>query len=498
MKNKIFGILKHSAFYSIGNIALKGMGVITLPIYTRFLTQSEYGMFGLLDITITILAEILTLGQANSLIYFNNKSGYDEKKRSIFFTITALILIANFIFILLAEAFGFSILTFAGSENTFGGYLPFLIYIVFLRAVNTVFVNKLRAEEKSLFFTSITLIKIVVFVGLIFLTVVHFKQSVYGIMNSYLLSEVVVLMILIPNMIKEMDWKWDKDIAKQALKFGFPLIFSSIGIMILNVSDRYLIGYFVDLTSVGLYDFGYRIAGVLNMFLIMPFGQALLPSAIKEFGKEGDKRYYSKLMTYMCFVTIWGGFAISIFSDEFIRIFGTENYSPAKFFIPLIIIAYIFSAKRNVASTGLFLSGKTSYIALITLAAGILNIVLNIIFIPIYGFIAAAYTTVISFIIFYFLTKILADRFYKIAFETKKITILFLVAILLFVLHEAIPVVNYPISLFLKLILIAVFPFILYPFKFYEKIELETLKNGLTVFKNPREFMSRIKELLNK
>lgn len=497
MKNKIFGILKHSAFYSIGNIALKGMGVITLPIYTRALTQSEYGMFGILDITITILAEILTLGQVNSVIYFNNKPGFENKKKSIFFTITSLLLIANLLFVVLGETLGMSIFSFANINKSYIDYIPLLIFIIFLRALNTVFINKLRADEKSILFTAVTLIKIVVFIGLIFLTVVHLKLSVYGIMISYLLSELFVLLILLPGIIKGMDFPFDNQVAKEALKFGFPLIFSSIGIMILNLSDRYLIGYFVDLKSVGIYEFGNRIAGVLNMFLIIPFGQALLPSTIKEYGKKGDKRYYSKLMTYMCFVTVWGGFALSVFGEEFIKIFGTENYNAAKYFIPIIILAYIFSAMRNVASTGLFLSGKTSYIAIITIFAGILNIVLNIIFIPMFGFIAAAYTTAGSFIIFYFVTKIVASNYYDIPYESKKIIVLLFVGIILYSILALVAIDNYWIYFFLRILFIILFPLALFPLGFYEKIELETIKKGFSKLKNPSKLKNIIRELLN-
>lgn len=495
MKEKILGTLKHSAIYSVGNIAQKGMGIITLPIYLNFLTKAEVGIFGLLDITINIFVEILILGQANSIILFNNKKEYGQKKDSIFFTIAAFVLLVNLLFVLIAELFGTSLLSISKSTRDVTSFLPFIIYVSLIRVLNNLFLNKLRADEKSIFYTSITLIKIASFIGLIFYTVVHLKLSVKGIMYSYLISEIIVLVILLPGMIKKIKPVFESAALKEALKFGTPLIFSSIGIMILNLSDRYLINLYLNLEEVGVYDIAYRIAGVVNMFLILPFNQAMLPSAFKELNNPSDSRYLSKLMTYMCFVTIWGGLAISIFGKEIILILGNENYFAALSYIPLIVLAYILSSMRNVASNGLLFAEKTLLIAVITIAAGILNIILNIIFLPIYGTIAAAYTTLLSFLFFYLVTFAVANKYFKIHYEHLKIAKLFLVGIILYFIQRSLTVNNFVLELIIKLIVVALFPFLLLLIKFYERIELETISSSIRTMKNPSQI---IKNLLNK
>lgn len=495
MKEKILGTLKHSAIYSIGNIAQKGMGIITLPIYLNILTKAEVGIFGLLDITINIITEILILGQANSIIFFNNKGEYEQKKDSVFFTITFFVLLVNLLFVLSAELFATSLLSFSKSTKDITSFLPFIIYVSLIRVINNLFLNKLRADEKSAFYTSITLIKIASFIGLIFYTVVYLKLSVSGIMYSYLVSEIIVLIILLPGMIKKMKLVFEKAALKEALKFGTPLIFSSIGIMILNLSDRYLINLYLNLEEVGVYDIAYRIAGVVNMFLILPFNQAMLPSAFKELNNPSGSRYLSKLMTYMCFVTVWGGLAISVFGKEIILILCNKNYFAALSYIPLIVLAYILSSMRNVASNGLLFAKKTLLIAVITIASGILNIILNIILLPIYGTIAAAYTTLVSFLVFYLVTFIMADRFFRINYEHLKIAKLFLVGIILYFIQQSFILNNFFGEFVIKLIAVALFPFLLLAIKFYEKIELETITNSIKSLKNPSQI---IKNLLNK
>lgn len=482
MKEKIYSTLKHSTIYGIGNVALKGMGVITLPIFVKFLSLAQYGAFGILDVTIGILSEVLTLGQSNSVILFNNSGDYKEKKKTVFFTITMSLLLFNLTFIVASELFGAPFLRSIKTSNEFISFLPFIIYISCTRMLNNIFMNKLRADDKSLLFTVITIIKILVFLALVYIMVIHLKLALAGILYSYLISEISILIIQFPFMVTEMEVKFDKEILRQALKFGFPLLFSTIGIMILNLSDRYMIKFFLNLKAVGLYDFGYRIAGVIYMFLILPFNQAFLPAAYKAYNQPDDKRYYTKAMTYMCFITIWGGLALSLFSNWIILLMGNKNYLDAQSFIPVIILAYIFSGKRNIASTGLLLAGKTSYIAYITMGAGIINILLNLWLIPLYGIIAAAYTTLFSFVVFYLITKFLADKFFPIPYEGMKILRLFFLGIALYLLAFLIPFENIMVTFALKMMLVLSFPFILVPLNFYEKIELEILTK---ILKNP-------------
>jgi O-antigen/teichoic acid export membrane protein len=496
MKAKVFQLLKHSAVYSFGNIALKGMGIITLPIYASHLTQTEFGAFGILDITIIVLSEMLSLGQANSIIYFNNTRDYRDKNKSVFFTISMIVLIANIIFGALTGIIKLLFPQLINPLSLFSIYLPLICLISIMRAFNSVFMNKLRADEKSLIYTVITLVKIAAFICAVIFTVVHLKLSVTGIMYSYLFSEVFILVLLCPVMFSKMKFEFDKEIGRKALTYGIPLIFAAIGIYILNLSDRFMIAYYLHLKAVGIYDFGYRIAGTIQMFLIMPFNQALLPSTYKEYKKPGDKRYYSKLMTYMCFVIIWGSVALSMFGNLLVKLLGNNNFNGAEVFVPIIVLAYIFSSMRNVASTGMLLSGKTSYIGIITVLAGFLNVGLNIILLPRFGVIAAAYTTLIAFIVFYFVTKKISDRYYKIVYENDKILMLMITGIILYLLSSFLPVNGIFLSAGLRIVLILCFPFIMYLLNFYEKVELQTIKVGLKKLRSPIEIKHLLTNLL--
>jgi O-antigen/teichoic acid export membrane protein len=493
MLSKIKSFLKDSAIYSISNAAYKGMGVITLPIYSKYLTLSQFGIFVILDPIITILAELLTAGQTNSILYFAKATETEQKRKRVFFTITVLVASLNLLFILLAHVWGNGVLQAIDQSGDVTGYLLFIIYISVFRSVNNLFLNKLRADENSIAFTIITLIKIASFVLAIIVLVAFYKFGVSGIMYAYLISELLIFIILAIKMFSHFQFEFHSGIASESLKFGFPLIFSAVGIMLLNLSDRFLLNHFIDKASVGLYDFGYRIAGILNMFLIMPFNLTLMPSVYNVYETPGYERYYSKLMTYLCFITVWAGLAISLMSEELVRLFAlNSDYNNAFIVVPIIILAYIFSATRNVASIGLLVKKKTSYIALLTLSMAILNILLNIYLIPVYGLIAAAYTTLFSYFIFHIITELISRKQLDIKYETGKLVMLFALAIILYL--TAINLLS-GVSLFsfvVKILLVGIFPLLLKPLKFYEEIEIATLKK---IFKNIANY-SEVKRMI--
>lgn len=485
MLDRIKQLVRHTAVYSIGNIATKGIGLVTLPLYTKFISLEQFGLLGIIEITMLILVEVLTLGQANSILIFNNAKEFKDKKKSSFYTITLSVFIFNFFFLSLAELFKAPIFEFLNISSLFYSYFSLGILIIFLRIINLLFLYKLRAEEKSFFYTIITIVKIISILILVIFFVAIKKIGIDGVLYSYLISEILILLITLPWMIGNMLPIYDKLILVNALKFGLPLIFGTIGIMLLNLSDRYMLQLFTNLNIVGLYDLGYRVAGVLNMFIIMPFNLTFLPSAYKIYKQHDDKRYYSKLMTYLCFVLVWFGLGLSLISKEIVKVFALNiDYWPAYTIVPFIVLAYVFSAARNVASLGMFLTKNTKYVALTTMFSALINVLLNYWLIPIYGMMAAAYSTLFAFLIYLILTKIFSDKFYKIKYENIKLIKIFLTGIFLYLISLLMNNGNI-LFLIIKIILFILFPFILYLFKVYEPIELKKFEEILMFLKKP-------------
>lgn len=471
--------IKDTFIYSLSNIAPKVIGVILLPIYTAYLTKAEFGTWDLLDVTTNILAEIFLLGQAASLIFLNNSYEYKDKKKSTLFTLFVFLFVVCLFLVIISESL-ISIKVF--NENIIKStYIRLIVLIVLFRTLNNLFLSKYRADERALVFSSISIIRLVLIALLTIYFTVKLNKGIEGIFFAAVLGEAATALYLLAALIKQMNFKFDFEILKISIKFGFPLIFASLGIMLLNLSDRYIITYFLGYEANAVYGLGYRIAGVLNMFLIMPFSMSLMPIAYKHYGQPDDKRYFSKIMTYSTFIFVWASIFISLFSKEIIKLFATKpEFYNAYYVVPIILFSYVFSGMRLTASLGMMLTKNTKHIATITLGAALLNIILNFILVPYFGILAAALNTLIAFVIFYYVTQFVSNKYFKIPFEDKKLIIMIIIGIILslpsFFLADKI------IYQFLKLLLVVSFPFILCLFGFYEAQEINTLKNIKKLF----------------
>lgn len=479
MLDRLKSTLKDTFIYSLSNIAPKVIGVVLLPIYTAELTKAEFGNWDLLDVTTNILCEIFLLGQAASLIFLNNSSEYKDRKKKTLFTLFIFLFFVCGLLIVTSEILiSLNIL----QENLIkSNYVRLIVFIVLFRTLNNLFLSKYRAEEKAIFFSLTNIIKLLIVAALTIYFLVSMKKGIEGIFLAAVLGEALTSVFLFLTLINQMNFSFDTEILKISLKFGFPLIFASLGIMLLNLSDRYIITYLLGYEANGIYGLGYRVAGVLNMFLVMPFSMSLMPIAYKYYGQKDDKRFFSKVMTYSTFIFVWASIFISLFSKEIIKIFATKSeYYSAYYVVPIVLFAYTFSGMRLTASLGMMLTKNTKHIATITLGAAILNIILNFILIPYFGIIAAALNTLIAFVIFYFITQKVSDNYYKIPFENKKLFLMIFTGMILSCAGYILP--DKIIFQILKLILTLIFPFILYLFNFYEVSEIQIIMNPKKLF----------------
>ena len=490
MIDNLKNILKHSLVYGISNVAQKASGVILLPLFTYYLTVEEYGRYGLLFITTVILSQSLVLGQSSSVIRYNNLVDYRGKKKSIFFTLTTIVLFVTIIFVIISELYLDQISSWFGSSADFKLPIKVCIYIVAVVTLNNVLLGKVRADERSILYTVSGLIKIVVQIGFTVYFLVFLKMGLVGVLLGQLSGELSTILVVVPSLLKEIEFKFEKSIIKDSLSFGFPLVFSAVAINLLNGSDRYIIKFLIGEKVLGLYELGYRVGGIINMMMIIPFNLSLLPMAYKVYQTEGDKDYYKKLKTYLAFVLIWAGLALSLFSKEIVELFAlNSSYYSAYQVVPYIILAYILYGISTISSLGMFLSGKNFYMAFITMLCAGINIGLNFWLIPQFGIIAAAINTVIAFFIQDILSIVASNKYYRINYEYLKLTKLFVTGSILFIACSFLLSDSLSVNISIKLVASFIFPFICLAIGCFEKRELIVMKKVFFKWKNPKDWL---------
>jgi len=213
---------------------------------------------------------------------------------------------------------------------------------------------------------------------------------------------------------------------------------------------------------------------------------ALQPVIFKMMDVPDNKRFYSKVMTYYTYGLMFFVLFFALFSAEIIKIISKSTaYWDAYKIIPVLSLSMLFTMLRDVAYTGLNKMKKTRTIAMIIIGASALNIGLNVLFIPVWGFFGAACATASSQFIFFVLVYVFSQKQYFIPYELHKVFLMVLLGVILFFVSQTATPFPLVFRLPLKLGLIMVFPLVLYWLRFYESIELERIRQFWIKWRNP-------------
>ncbi|MBK8944729.1 MAG: oligosaccharide flippase family protein [Ignavibacteriae bacterium] len=469
--------LRQSTIYSLGNLTSKVIGFILLPLYTDYLTVSEYGIFAILEATSQILIGIFGFNFTTSMMrWCASEKSSSEQKKIISSTFFSTIIIAM-IFSLITIPFNKDISEIILSTSKFSNYITILLLSVSFGILSNVPLEVIRFREKPSFYVFLNISKFVLIVLLNVYFIVYAKMGVVGIILSQLIGFAYIILASFPFMLKNMNFSFSTKIIGEMFRFGFPLVFSTSALLALSLGDRYIIKYFMDEASVGIYSLGNKIASVINVFILQSFQVGFLPIAYKKIHDENSKRYFSKVATYLIFILMISALSLSIFGKEIVKTFSLKTeYWDAYFVIPFISLAFVFKGMQYVFSLPFHFVKKTSYIAYIVGVSAALNILLNIYFVSKFGYVAAGIVMLGSYFLMTFFYFISAKKYYYIPFEISKIIKMILVGILLYSVSLFVDDANLFVRFPVKIILLCLFPFILFLLKFYEPIEITTVK----------------------
>ncbi|MEN8194301.1 MAG: oligosaccharide flippase family protein [Bacteroidota bacterium] len=477
--------IKQTTVYSLGNISTKLVGFILLPLYTAHLLPKEYGILAILQAIMQILIGVFGLNLPTAMMRWYAQEKDPEKEKSIVFTtLLSTLIVSIFISSLLipySEQFAINIF----DNVNFTVYFVFLFLAVSAGIVNNVPLSLIRLKEKSVFYIILTTIKFTLIILSNIYFVAYQKIGVEGIIISELIGHLFVIIFTIPMMIKNSIFKIDFTILLDMIKYGAPLVFSTIFTFVLTLGDRFIIKYFFGDSSVGIYSLGHKIASVINMLIIQSFQLGFLPIAYKKLGSQDEKQFLSKVLTYYTLVLVFSALSISLFGRELIELLSNnKDYWIAYSVIPIISFAFVLKGIQYTFALSFHYSKKTSYNAGIVIISAIINVTLNILLVLQYGYIGAAYSMLISIFVMMVLSYYFGQKVYYIPYEKNRIIKIVFIGLILFGISLFINEFNFILRFSFKTILLVSFVGILFLFKIFSKNEILSLKQGILDFKN--------------
>ena len=426
MTSHLKRLLRHSAVYGIGHIASRGLGFLLLPLHTNLIPAGEYGKAALIFSFLGLMNVIYGYGMDVAYLRFVAAEDDLKKQKVLFSTSLLSLLFTSVLFstLLLFLDQTFSKIIFRSETQNI--LILLSAGILLFDALALIPFMALRAKEKSIPFSLLKLVNIILNIAANFLFIVVLEKGVAGIFWANLASSGLTLLFLLPIIFRYFILKFDFDNFRELTRFGLPYVASGLSVVAMNLIDRPIIERLTDFETTGIYSAGYKLGTFMALF-IAAFRFAWHPFFLSTSNQPNAKAVFAKVLTYFMLSCSVVFLMVSLFVEEIVRfsLFGItlfgEDYWASTSIIPLILISNIFYGMYVNFYVGVFLEKKTSVIAWITGISAVVNILLNFLLIPYFGMLGAAWAKVISYITLAYLLYIKSNPLYPIQYEWGRI-----------------------------------------------------------------------------
>lgn len=388
-------VVKAGLWYTVGNMLVKGIAFLTIPVFTYLMSTEQYGMYNTYAAYMSILAVVVSLGLPSSV----RNVRYDMPKNEKEYHVNSLLLMLFTLFAALAL-----LAVFHTVLEKILGFSALLIAIVVINSSSTAFHsyynNILTIDYRYPEFLKISFFYSVSSVGLSVLLIQLFfqKESALGRALGNMIPMVFIMGYVIVRVFRRNKIQLRRKYTRYGLKFGLPLIPNDLSSLVLAQFDRIMIFRTIGEAAAGLYSFAYNVA-VLYQVITVSVESAWTPWMFSKLHDKDYKDLKKKINIYIGVITLCTSMLI-LASPELIMILSRKIYWDSRSVVIPIILAMYFFAVATIPVGIEFFHKKTTIISGCTFCTAICNIVLNFIFIPKYGYQAAAYTTLVCYLLY--------------------------------------------------------------------------------------------------
>ncbi len=467
-------IVTKGSWYLFASIAVKAMALGILPIITRLLTEHDIGVLDTLEQMkqLLIIFISLSLDEAYYRFYFNHNKDHNELKKyvSTYFWIIAL---WGIIIVLISLLIGKLFLIKIFKVNYFP-YIPLTMIgplLVQLKMLGEVY---LKQKLKSEFVSIAEIVVYGIYYGfyLFFLIVPKMgaESKIYAFFISDILAFIIFSIILMKD--KLIGFYFDIKIFIEGIGYSSFLIINQSLVWISSFSDRFLIGLIKDFSSTGIYSIGYKLGqshAILSESIFKVY-KPIMFSMFVDNENEAVKKL-EKFLPSFFFIMFWIAFSIGFFSKEIIQIFADRKFYEAYKIVPIIVSAYLMQSLYRPFHNIIQFYKKTWIFLIGSLIQAGSNLALNLIFIPVFDRMAAAWSALLSFFILFLWLYFWSRRFVKIKIQWKVIILTVSLSIALFFCYSLIASLisyNIFIAVAVKTVLIGAVLYLSYLFKLIE------------------------------
>lgn len=414
--SKLKYLANNLALFSVSNFVTKILVFLLVPLYTNVLTKAEYGIADVFQVTLLLLVPALTVNMGEGALRFGIERGSDRSailKIGLKYTLRAagaVALIAGIAAFFVKQDIRWYLLLFTILFFTNALYEFLLLYYQGCERVKIVVAGSILSTLT------------IILSNLLFLLVLKIG------LNGYLFSQMIAFGVASLTMLLlgtfgprsdeeakngELKGTDPKELEKELLAYGKPLILYSTGSWINNAADRYLVLYLCGAAVNGLYGVAYKIPAILMVFQRV-FAQAWQMSATKSYKDEDGEAFFSMMYgSYHTFMVI-GCAALILLLKPIAHFLFQKDFYEAWILVSPLLISVIFGALTGFLGSICLAHKDARSMGIATGIGAALNVGLNLLLIPRFGAMGAAIATAASYFTMYFMALLITRKYVKI------------------------------------------------------------------------------------
>ena len=481
MVNGLVKIGRNSLIYWLASAIPLLVGFFILPVYTRYMTPTDYGVLGMLAAIASPLGVIFCL-QLNVAVlrFFFDYEGDEEKTylgtMFVFLMIYAIPLALILIF------FGqplFKII-FKSEELAFYPLIVWQIIVSYLALAWIVPSAVFKARQEAYKWASCALASFVLGTALTMYFIIVHKEGAMGVVRASLIAQSIMTVVYIYIISRNVSFRFQWSKLKESLLFTLPLVPNAFIGIIFAFADRWFLEHYYTLVEVGLYTMALRF-GQLPGMLYSASGDAWMPVFFNTANKD-ETQAKSLLSRTITFWAAGGGLVtlvVAFFSREVIMVMTTPQFYPAHTIIPILVFGGLLAGVYFYPRYAILFVKKTKMFVLVTWIAGSTKVLANYLLIPLYGMFGAAFSGLIANVITLIIIYLIVWKYYPLRFEYTKLAKIFGMVVILLVGVYFLSTESWFINVPMKLGALVLYVLGLVFFGVVEKSLLVQIKNNL-------------------
>ena len=424
-KNKV---VKAGIGYIIGNYLLKGLSFLTVPIFSRLMKPSDYGIYNTFiayeAILYIVMGFAIHSSYKNALYKYRTIDDGAEQGKDYDTYVSATIMlqmISAVVWFLLVLAIGQYFTQLLGLDFTSMIFLCIYSFAGSILACYNAHVGLKYQYKSFLLVSGINAVSNIILSIVLMYTIFPQNRYMARIIGTTLPVTIITLFIIIKFFKKARPRNY-KYFLPWGLKYSIPIISHGISQVILSQFDRIMINKIISSSAAGIYSFAYNIYAIINV-TARSLDNVWNPWFYEQMRNKNIENIKKKSNIYTLMMLL-ASIVVILISPELVKILGDEEYWSASYSVIPIVAGGFFAFLYTIPASVEYYYEKTKFIAVGTIAAAIINVVLNLIFINKFGYIAAAYTTLFTYILYFVFHYIIAIKVHgSCVFSTKTLVL---------------------------------------------------------------------------